>query len=79
MERLLEKECWVVMTYADGSKHKFRTTLNEQILREYGVTDLGECLYNVDRNKLEEINGTIDVFDSEPKLDNTNEYINRFL
>ena len=58
MERLLEKECWVVMTYADGSKHKFRTTLNEQILREYGVTDLGECLYNVDRNKLEEINGT---------------------
>lgn len=79
MKRLYENICWVVMTYPDGSKHKFRTTLNENILREYGVTKLGECLYNVDRNKLEEINGYIEVFDGEPLLDDNNEYINRFL
>lgn len=35
---LLERKVWVLLTYSDKSEFCFQTTLNEDILREEGVT-----------------------------------------
>ncbi len=70
---------WITIIYEDGSKRIFRTTLNEEYLKELGVTDLGECLYDIDRKVLVELTGNISVSKEKPILDEFNAYINRYL
>ena len=48
MEILLKGIGWVVQTFSDGSKRVVRTTLNQNILRTYGVTAKNGYLFNLD-------------------------------
>ena len=36
-QALVERKVWVLLTYGDGSQFCFETTLNVEILREYGI------------------------------------------
>lgn len=70
---------WVTINYSDGSKRLFRTTLNEEYLKELGVEELGEDLYDIDRKCLVELTGSINLSKEKPVLDEFNDYINRYL
>lgn len=70
---------WITIVYPDGSKRKFRTTLNQEYLFDLGIGDLNECLYDIDRKELVVLEGEITITKEKPQLDEFNEYINKYL
>lgn len=70
---------WITIIYPDGSKRKFRTTLNQEYLFDLGIGDLNECLYDIDRKELVVLEGEITISKEKPQLDEFNEYINKYL
>lgn len=70
---------YVKITYDDGTCRVMRTTFNQNILNRCGITDLGENLYDLDSHQLIPIEGSIEVFENKPEVDDLNAFINGFL
>lgn len=70
---------YVKITYSDNTVRVLRTTLNQPILNSYGVRDLEENLFDLDRERLIPISGTIEVFKDKPEVSEFDSYISRFL
>lgn len=48
MEELLKGIAYVVFSFSDGSKQTIKTTLNKDILRDYGVVPKENYLYDLE-------------------------------
>lgn len=70
---------YIKITYGDGTSRVVRTTLNQPILNSYGISELDENIFDLDRKKLIPISGTIEVFKDKPEVNEFDTYISRFL
>lgn len=73
---LKEGIAWVTLDYGDGSKRVFRTTLNEELLKEFNVKDLKDSLYDINRKQYVPIDGIPTITKDKPELDELNAFIN---
>ena len=72
MERLRNEKAWVVLEFDDGTKQTIYTTLNEEILREYGVTLKPHTLFDLNKLKyvkFREDAVQVEIFDCKPEFD----------
>lgn len=46
---LLQRKVWVLLQYSDGSEFCFETTLNSELLQEYGIQLEEGCLPRLDK------------------------------
>ena len=79
MEILLNGIGYLTMTFADGSQKSIRTTLNKDILAEYGVSQQEHHIFNISTGKFEEFRlDAVDILVTENKPDYENE-VNAFV
>lgn len=76
IDLLKEGIAWVTIDYGDGTKRIFRTTLNEGLLKEFGISKLEDNLYDINRKELVSLEGQISISKDKPKLDELNAFIN---
>ena len=84
MEILLKGIGWVVQTFSDGSKRVVRTTLNQDILRTYGVTAKNGYLFNLDSGCYYPVRNDacdIEIFEHRPvfKDKGVNDFVDSFI
>lgn len=72
----------VVFVYGDASTIYFHSTLNEDILMEYGVFEIEDgCYYNIDQDQMYKIPEDVQVFiiDKEEDLGEVNTFAHKFI
>lgn len=83
MEELLNGICYVVFVFTDGTRQTVHTTLNNQILKTYGVTPKPEMVYDLDHAEYVRIRRdavSVDVTTEKPKVEEAlNHFANRFI
>ena len=83
MEELEEKLCYVLFTFDDGTKQMIRTTLNRDILRNYGVSPREGQLFNVLHSEWVYVRSDasyVDVSGEKPEMEGKlNAFANRFI
>lgn len=70
---------YIKITYDDNTSRVVRTTLNQLILNRYGITDLEENIFDLDRQVLVPIEGTIEIHENKPEVNEFDLYVSRFL
>lgn len=76
IDLLKEGIAWVTIDYGDGTERVFRTTLNEELLKEFGINKLEDNLYDINRRELVALEGQIKISKDKPKLNELNAFIN---
>lgn len=81
LEILRKGDGWVQFVYSDDSIKFFRTTLDIQLLNSLNISIPEGLLYDMDRNEFVAIpdNVVITITKERPRVDELNEYINRFI
>lgn len=55
MEELMKGIAYVIFSFSDGSKQTVKTTLNKDILKNYGVTPKENYLYDLEHAEFVQI------------------------
>lgn len=83
MEELLNGIGYVAFIFTDGTRQTVHTTLNNQILKTYGVTPKQETIYDLDHAEYVRIRRdavSVEVTTVKPKVEEAlNHFANRFI
>ena len=81
LEILKEGFGWITLTFSDGSKKILKTTLNTEILNNNGVALMEDKVYDFEKKEYTVLpeNASLEVTEEKPKLDEVNEFANRFI
>ena len=83
MEELNKKLCYVLFTFADGTKQMIRTTLNRDILRNYGVSPRKGQLFDVLHSEWIYVRSDasyVDISEEKPEMEGKlDAFANRFI
>ena len=80
MDILRKQIVYVSSEYPDSSRYIFRTTLNKDILKEFGGNVKPDSLYDLDRKSYYNLdNKKIKISLEKPQLSGVEEFMEQFL
>lgn len=72
---------YIIFEYKDGSKRRVRTTLNEKLLIDIGVTQKEGFVYDLDKEVYVslELPVSFEIYEESVEMDIVNEFASRFI